>query len=94
MSVSDGAYRQKMLQTWLWCRSGSPRTQTTLRAAMLDFIWRIWRRIPVHAGSRRLIEQLQQRDIAWGIVTNKPAAYAEPLMALYFREQPSLPHLS
>ncbi len=34
-------------------------------------------------GIYELIEALQKNDIHWGIVTNKPSAYAEPLMKFF-----------
>lgn len=41
-------------------------------------------------GVYTLIEKLAENGIAWGIVTNKPWAYAEPLMARFkFASEPS-----
>ncbi|MCB1677084.1 MAG: HAD-IA family hydrolase [Halioglobus sp.] len=34
-----------------------------------------------YPGIRELLQQLQQLDIGWGIATNKPRAYTEPLLA-------------
>jgi N-acetyl-D-muramate 6-phosphate phosphatase len=31
-------------------------------------------------GMTQLLEELEQRDIRWGVVTNKPARFTEPLM--------------
>lgn len=40
-------------------------------------------------GIEELIANLAQRDIKWGIVTNKPLSYAEPLMKFFqFASEP------
>lgn len=41
-------------------------------------------------GIETLIQELAERDIPWGIITNKPAAYAEPLMKrIQFASEPA-----
>ncbi len=40
----------------------------------------IARETTLMGGMDELLSQLEQRDIAWGVVTNKPARFTDPLM--------------
>lgn len=58
-----------------------PSTHQTYRLNLLDaYLADIASHTIAFAGIEALIEQCAANDIAWGIVTNKPAAYTDALM--------------
>jgi N-acetyl-D-muramate 6-phosphate phosphatase len=77
-SVSHGS--QAMLKAGLGLSPDDPDFQP-LQRAFLDFYQA---NIAVHtrlfAGMDRLLQSLEHRDVAWGIVTNKPSYLTDPLM--------------
>ncbi len=77
-SVSHGS--RAMLITGLGIAPDDPDFEQ-LQRAFLDFYQE---RIAVHTrlfdGMESLLEELEKRSVAWGIVTNKPAYLTNPLM--------------
>ncbi len=61
-----------------------------LRQQLLDFYLKdLCSHTKAFEGIEALIEQLAEHNIAWGIVTNKPWTYTEPLMKqIKFASQP------
>ncbi|MCP1726939.1 phosphoglycolate phosphatase [Natronospira proteinivora] len=52
-----------------------------LREALLAaYIQRIAQKTRLFDGMAKLLKQLQDRDVVWGVVTNKPAWLTDPLM--------------
>lgn len=79
--VSDGAYA--LLKLGFGVERDDPQT-AALRSQLLDFyLADLSSGTTVFPGIGDLIDQLQQNDIQWGIVTNKPEPYAVPLMARF-----------
>lgn len=76
--VSAGAYA--MLKLAFNVERDDPQT-ASLRQRLLDFYLQdLSTHTRAFDGIETLIENLHQADIDWGIVTNKPEAYATPLM--------------
>lgn len=76
--VSDGAYA--LLKLGFNVDTHHEHTPA-LRARLLEFYLEdIASGTTAFAGIEYLIEELTRNDIYWGIVTNKPEAYATPLM--------------
>lgn len=60
-----------------------------MRARFLDLYERhLGERARTHEGIDEVLAALDQRSVSWGIVTNKPARFAEPLVARLTRERP------
>lgn len=76
--ASDGAYA--MLKLGFGVERDDPPT-ASLRQRLLDFyLDDLSSGTSVFKGVDTLIEKLDNQALAWGVVTNKPLTYAEPLM--------------
>jgi len=76
--VSDGAYA--MLKLAFGVDRDHPDTPA-LRQQLLDLYGEdLSSKTRAFSGIETLIEQFDKHNIIWGIVTNKPRAYAAPLM--------------
>lgn len=76
--VSDGAYA--MLKLAFNVDINDEETPA-LRQALLDYYLEdLASQTVAFPGIEALIKKLDENSIAWGIVTNKPNTYAEPLM--------------
>ncbi len=86
--VSDGAYA--LLKLGFNVDRDHEHTPA-LRARLLDFYLEdIASGTTAFSGIEGLIETLASNDITWGIVTNKPEAYATPLMKEFnFASEPA-----
>ncbi len=65
--------------------SVGPRDQgyEELRQGFLEiYMENLCRETKLFDGTRALLEEMEKRGIAWGIVTNKPMKYTEPLVRL------------
>lgn len=86
--VSDGAYA--LLNLGFGVEKNDAET-ADLRQELLDYYLQdLSSETHPFPGINELIENLHAHDINWGIVTNKPWAYTEPLMKRYeFARPPS-----
>lgn len=76
--VSNGAYA--LLELGFGVARDDPQTPS-LRQQLLDFyLDDLASHTTMFDGIETLLSNLEQYGIDWGIVTNKPAAYAEPLI--------------
>lgn len=79
--VSDGAYA--LLKLGFGVDRDHPDTDS-LRSDLLNFYLQdIASGTTFFPGIEALLKQLHACDLAWGIVTNKPVTYAEPLIACF-----------
>lgn len=77
--VSNGAYA--LIKKGYNLSDNDSRIET-LRQRLLDHYGQnLCKHTAPFAGIEALVDQLSKNNIAWGIATNKPKAYAEPLMA-------------
>ncbi len=85
--VSNGAYA--LLQLGFGVERNSPETPA-LRQELLDFYLEdLASHTRTFEGIDDLLAALNERGIDWGIVTNKPLTYAEPLIEkMNFSSQP------
>ncbi|VUD56678.1 Phosphoglycolate phosphatase [Thalassocella blandensis] len=86
--VSDGAYA--LLQLGFGVEKNDAETEE-LRSELLQFYLQdLSSETHPFPGINQLIETLHQHNIDWGIATNKPWTYTEPLMQRYeFARAPS-----
>ncbi len=76
--VSDGAYA--LLKLGFGVERDHPDTEQ-LRQELLDYYLKdLSSETHPFPGITELIEKINENDLRWGIVTNKPWAYTEPLM--------------
>jgi HAD superfamily hydrolase (TIGR01549 family) len=77
-TVSDGA--RGMVQGAFGCRETDPEFEP-LRQELLD-LYRIHLadNSRLFDGMAELLEFIEAQGLAWGVVTNKPSVYAEPLL--------------
>ncbi|WP_185231199.1 HAD family hydrolase [Teredinibacter franksiae] len=79
--VSDGA--NAMLKLAFKLQPDEPGFDR-LRSSLLSFYLQdLAASTKPFAGIEALLQQLSQAGISWGVVTNKPWAYTEPLMAAF-----------
>lgn len=87
-TVSSGA--RALVRLGLGLEEGHPEFESK-RLRLLELYSEVLGSVArPYPGIEALIHQLQERDIAWGITTNKPRAYTLPLMEkLNFQPAPS-----
>jgi phosphoglycolate phosphatase len=78
-AVSHGS--QAMLKVGFGMEPGDRGYETLLQAFLDIYLHNIANRTRLFDGMESLLDQLEQRRIGWGIVTNKPAWLTDPLMA-------------
>jgi phosphoglycolate phosphatase len=78
-AVSHGATALVHLGFGLW--RGDPGFDERRREVLECYAERICEHTRVFPGMPEVLDELEGRGILWGVVTNKPARFTEPLMA-------------
>lgn len=85
-SVSDGA--RGMVQHAFRCGDDDPRFETLRQELLALYAEHLAQHTQLFPGMAQTLEFIEQHGMAWGVVTNKPNAFAEPLLQkLHLRER-------
>lgn len=78
-TVSHGA--RALVTLAFECREGDPQFETLRQQLLQLYSQQLAVKTALFAGMAELLSWLESQSLPWGIVTNKPRRYAEPLLA-------------